>query len=308
MGFWPLTLTKRLVKGSPVTPAEEDQNFTDIEGAVNANHTALSVALNNDGTLKAGAINNSNIFAPRIVNQNALSFLTDFYEVDTGGGGANAIQIVTTGGGGAALAAYAAGLRFPIKIANSNTGATTLKVDGLAAVAVKKITTGGLSDLTANDIIVGGVYEFIHDGTQFMLIGASPIIHGLVTCNVQTDTQFLNTRMGSFIQFAHGAGATRPISVQWTLVCFVDDHSYKAADIANGADEIDVMGILDYIAGADVDFDLPFVPYVNDTYAGISVVAAADVTGLNVQDKGGASDFDLTTTSWKLRARILTLS
>lgn len=47
-----LALTRRIVKGSPLTPAEMDQNLADIETEVNALAAAIGVSLNADGSLK----------------------------------------------------------------------------------------------------------------------------------------------------------------------------------------------------------------------------------------------------------------
>lgn len=69
------------------------------------------------------------------------------------------------------LSAYAAGQRFQFKATASNTGAVTAKINGLAAVAVKKSEGGGLVDLVGGDIRVGALYDLSFDGTYFQLGG-----------------------------------------------------------------------------------------------------------------------------------------
>jgi len=71
----------------------------------------------------------------------------------------------------AALSAYAAGQRFQFKATASNTGPVTAKINGLAAVAVKKSEGGGLVDLVGGDIRAGALYDLNFDGTYFQLGG-----------------------------------------------------------------------------------------------------------------------------------------
>lgn len=164
MSFWPLILVKRLPLNRKLTPAEMDLNFTDIEGAVNAVHSAISVALNPDGTLKNNSVSTAAI-QDRAVTLAKLAFLSNFYAVDTGGVNALSITFAPL-----PLSAYGAGLVFYVKAANTSTGPTTLNVDSNGARVVKKWGSGGISDLTQGDIESGGVYEFVDDGTQFVLL------------------------------------------------------------------------------------------------------------------------------------------
>jgi hypothetical protein len=56
------------------------------------------------------------------------------------------------------------GKRIAVKIAASNTGATTIAIAGCAGTkAVKKQVSAALA---ANDLLAGGIYEFIFDGTN----------------------------------------------------------------------------------------------------------------------------------------------
>ncbi|MEW5546756.1 phage tail-collar fiber domain-containing protein [Pseudomonas soli] len=73
--------------------------------------------------------------------------------------------------GESALAAYAAGQRFQFQASATNTGAVTARINGLAAVAVKKSGNSGLVDLVGGDIRVGALYDLNYDGTYFQLGG-----------------------------------------------------------------------------------------------------------------------------------------
>lgn len=65
-----------------------------------------------------------------------------------------------------AFAAYVAGMTFRFVAANSNTGATTINIDGLGA---KAITKNGSTALGADDILAGAAVTIIYDGTEFQL-------------------------------------------------------------------------------------------------------------------------------------------
>lgn len=92
--------------------------------------------------------------------------------VDTGAADAYVITLSP------AITAYATGQLFWVKIANTNTGASTLNVNGLG---VKSIKSAGTTDVTAGQLAVGAVYGFRYDGTNFLLIGSSTIADGSVT-------------------------------------------------------------------------------------------------------------------------------
>lgn len=64
------------------------------------------------------------------------------------------------------LTEYILGNRFSFKALYTNTGATTINISGVGAVAVLK--TGGVP-LTAGSIIAGGVYDVYFDGASFQL-------------------------------------------------------------------------------------------------------------------------------------------
>ena len=66
-----------------------------------------------------------------------------------------------------ALGAYAAGVLVQVKVANTNTGATTINVNGLGAKTIKK--GDGTSDLVAGDIVAGQVISLEYDGTNFQM-------------------------------------------------------------------------------------------------------------------------------------------
>lgn len=68
-----------------------------------------------------------------------------------------------------AITAYATGQLFWVKVANTNTGASTLNVNGVGTKTVKK---GGTTDVAAGDLEADKVYGFHYDGTNFQLVSA----------------------------------------------------------------------------------------------------------------------------------------
>lgn len=66
-----------------------------------------------------------------------------------------------------AIAAYQAGQLFSFKANANNTGAATVNVNGLGAIAIKK---NGDADLAADDIKNGQVVTVVYDGTNFQMV------------------------------------------------------------------------------------------------------------------------------------------
>jgi hypothetical protein len=86
------------------------------------------------------------------------------YLVDTGAANSYVVTFPT-----GVSATYTAGLTLYVKIANTNTGASTLTVYGLVA---KNILNNDGSTLVANNLTAGKIVILVYDGTQFILIGS----------------------------------------------------------------------------------------------------------------------------------------
>lgn len=98
----------------------------------------------------------------------------------TVGGTANAITLTNT----PPISGYANKLSLKFKATNTNTGATTVNVDGKGAKNIYKISGTSLVALTGGEIVSGGIYEINYDGTQFLLGAGSG--GQSMTVNVQT--------------------------------------------------------------------------------------------------------------------------
>jgi hypothetical protein len=69
-----------------------------------------------------------------------------------------------------AITGYTAGQTFSFVVANTNTGAATLDVDGQGA---KDITVQGSTALAADQLVAGSVATVLYDGTRFQLTSSS---------------------------------------------------------------------------------------------------------------------------------------
>jgi len=151
----------------------------------------------------------------------ALNTLQNFDNFFVDSGSANSI-IVTVNA--PQVVTYGAGLTLQINVAATNTGATTININGLGAVAVK---TSSLSALAAGQIVAGGVYQFMHDGTQFQLQTQAVSVTGAQVnaalgytagyINIPQNSQTANytlvaTDVGKHISITTG-GVNVPISV-----------------------------------------------------------------------------------------------
>lgn len=125
------------------------------------------------------------------------------YAADGGGSDTYAITLSPI------LFAYFTGLVVRFKANTANTGAASLNVNGLGAVAIKKFGTVELAD---NDIQAGQVVELIHDGTNFQLLSAprsAVFVSGDIT---------IPTAGTAITPVAHGLGGV-PSQVLWVLKC-----------------------------------------------------------------------------------------
>lgn len=88
-------------------------------------------------------------------------------------GSANAITATYS----PAIASQPAGQGIRLKATATNTGSTTITVNGLSANTIKKNTYAGLVSLSGGEIVSGGIYFLVFNGTNYELlnptIGAS---------------------------------------------------------------------------------------------------------------------------------------
>ncbi len=89
------------------------------------------------------------------------------YAADTGSANAYAISLSP------ALTAHVTGMPITFMAANSNTGASTININGLGAVAIKKNVS---TDLAAGNIAAGQLVTVIYDGTNYQLVNTGQAV------------------------------------------------------------------------------------------------------------------------------------
>jgi len=108
-------------------------------------------------------------------------------------------------------AAYAAGQAIWVKVANGNTGTTTININSLGAVSVTK---NGMTGLASGDLAAGGMYLLMYDGTEFQVqLGGS----GGGSASPVTARAFNTAAYGS-------------VGTSWTLMTF-DSNDYDTSSI-----------------------------------------------------------------------------
>ena len=83
------------------------------------------------------------------------------YAADSGTSNTYVVSMPTT------IVEYATGMEFRVFIGNTNTGPSTLNVDGLGARAIKRIDG---SDVEATDLSAGDVHDFVYNGTDMIML------------------------------------------------------------------------------------------------------------------------------------------
>ena len=120
-------------------------------------YSGMVAALVYDGT--NFQILNAQIVKPSSVVNNQFSYTED-------GGSANTLTGTLT----PSPSGYTAGMAVKIKVANANTGASTVNLNGLGA---KSINLSSGAALIGGELIAGMIAELIYDGTNFQLLNSS---------------------------------------------------------------------------------------------------------------------------------------
>lgn len=192
----------------PIEIAKLTAQFTDIADG-------MSIAMLRDGTGLPTANQNYNGFT--LTNIGAATTLTGvarvselidqdhIYYIDSGS--ANTYAITPS----PAIAAYEEGQRFVVRIANGNSGASTLNVNGLGAIAIQHPDG---SALQSGALAAGGVFEFTYDANtnpdRWVLTSpAAEIADGMLSSNIPLINASTNTFTGTQLNVnnsTNGAG------------------------------------------------------------------------------------------------------
>lgn len=134
----------------------------------------LAKASQLNGLFQAVQVAFDKLPAPSLIQQNKIG-----YVVDTGAINALAVAMPIT------LTSYSAGICLRVKVLNTNTGASTINVDGLGAVAIKR--SDGTA-LVGAELLAGSVIDLTYDGTVFRL---PPVIVALTAGDIASITSGL---------------------------------------------------------------------------------------------------------------------
>lgn len=118
----------------------------------------------------------------------------------TSGGSANAHTLTPA----TVLRAYRAGMVIRFLAGFTNTSTATMNISALGTRTMKKITQAGKAALTGSEIIAGGIYDLVDDGTDLLLMRSE------VLSKVVSFTRDISTASGS--QAVTGVGF-KPTSV-----------------------------------------------------------------------------------------------
>lgn len=218
-----------------------------------------------------------------------------------------------------AITAYVAGQRVSLKIANSNTGASTLNISGVGAQAIKMVDG---SDLLGGELYAGMIADLRYDGTNFQLLNPPRVLNEaknfIIGGNFDTNpwqrgTSFTDPASNSytadrFVRIKNNDGAVNylkttdaPTVAQsgiFTQFCLHSDVTTADGTIAAGQYEL----IRQYIEGYNAaeflqkPFTLSF--WVKSTKTGIFCVSFNN----SGQDRSYIAEYTINTTdTWEYK-------
>ena len=181
---------------------------------------AKLIAACTGSTAASGTLDTNQITARAVTPAKAEPAAAWFFGTDAGTANAH----VVTGIHGAVLLALVTGqkVRYAVKVANS--GAVTVAIDSIAAVAIKKQYNQALA---AGDLRAGQIIELVYDGTNFQLtssISGTPL---------------------EYVVDSSGAANTLTVAPGIALTGYVAGHriAVKVANTNTGATNINVSGL-----------------------------------------------------------------
>jgi hypothetical protein len=144
---------------------------------------------------------------------------------DSFGGVLNAYT-ATTGHSLVAASVQRTGVSVLFVAAATNTGASTLDVDGTGPIAIKR---HGNTDLQAGDIVSGGIYEVIYNATGARWELATPVPPNTVTAPTYVPLTGAVPAAANITAMPHGQFKA-PEFIDVRLVCIAADRGYSIGD------------------------------------------------------------------------------
>lgn len=175
-------IVKRIIKGSALTHAELDNNFTELESGISSKANSADVFTksesNTNFAAKAGsAVQAFNVGTATTANQavtltqmNTNEKVTRYNLFDIAGT-PNDIQL-TLQVGRVGNTAIESGVEINFVALSDNTGPVIATVDfGISTMIDIPVTKLGATPLVAGDIVAGAAYKLIYDGAGFQIFG-----------------------------------------------------------------------------------------------------------------------------------------
>lgn len=175
-------IVKRIIKGSALTHAELDNNFTELESGISSKANSADVFTksesNTNFAAKAGsAVQAFSVGTATTANQavtltqmNTNEKVTRYNLFDIAGT-PNDIQL-TLQVGRVGNTAIESGVEINFVALSDNTGPVIATVDfGVSTLTDIPVTKLGATPLVAGDIVAGAAYKLIYDGAGFQIFG-----------------------------------------------------------------------------------------------------------------------------------------
>jgi hypothetical protein len=143
-----------------------------------------------------GGVNIAEGMAPGSVNDAMRAMMADSrkWQLDWSGvttaGSSNAYTMTCNQG----ITAYADGMRFCFRADRSNTGAATLNIDARGAKALRKVSSGALVALIANDIIAKAFYDVVFNTADDVFVIVGEMLPTVETTATDVTTALPNSR------------------------------------------------------------------------------------------------------------------
>jgi hypothetical protein len=118
------------------------------------------------------------------------------------------------------------GMSFYLKPASDNTGAVTISINALSAVSIVDVTGSALS---ANSLLSTSLYLLVYDGTNLVIVTASPTPSTFYTL-YRSAEQTVPAAAGT-LSLTHGLGG-EPDIVQIYFVCKTAEGGFSVNDVA----------------------------------------------------------------------------
>lgn len=95
----------------------------------------------------------------------------------------------TSASGSPPVKTYTSRKSFYLLIGNTNTGASTINIDGAGAKNIYKF--GSTIALSAGDLVANSIVEIVYDGTQFQAVGGG-IIYAFINQKINSSASNFN--------------------------------------------------------------------------------------------------------------------